>query len=407
MKNFNEFNGTVFLPKDENGREISYYNFNNLLVVGETLFYPNLLFYNLDNKTIINPIIENTMSLSNNETKNITIKPIDLMCNNIDNNSYFFFCYNTDNYYHFIYDTLPYLITYKHLKNKNNKLKLLMTYPNENMSKFYDFVNDCLKIFSINEDDIEIIKKNTLYNNITISTSYTHDFDSNLPPRKEVYELFNTVKKLYKHSNNNTPDKIYISRRSWKHGNYSNIGTNYTNRRKLINEDELVDLLEKNGYIEIFTENMTMKEKIIMFLNVKSVVGCFGGGICNVLFSNKETELIAIDSPLFTTINKRFIYSLNQVNLSIFNNTHHYEGSEFKTNMRVKFDNYIGEITEVDNFNKKITIIYSDRKLSGWNSDTEYKKITLNFNECQKIDEGLNSPWFIDIEKFKQKYNLK
>ena len=44
------------------------------------------------------------------------------------NDPVFFFIYNTDNYYHFIYDTLPYLITYNHLKSDISNLKLLMNY---------------------------------------------------------------------------------------------------------------------------------------------------------------------------------------------------------------------------------------------------------------------------------------
>ena len=38
-------------------------------------------------------------------------------CKNICNMPLFLFIYNTDNYFHFLYDSLPYLISYLHIKN--------------------------------------------------------------------------------------------------------------------------------------------------------------------------------------------------------------------------------------------------------------------------------------------------
>ena len=41
---------------------------------------------------------------------------------NIIEENVFFFIYNFDNYYHFLYDTIPYLYTYLELKNENRRL---------------------------------------------------------------------------------------------------------------------------------------------------------------------------------------------------------------------------------------------------------------------------------------------
>jgi capsular polysaccharide biosynthesis protein len=202
----------------------------------------------------------------------------------------FFFIYNTENYYHFVYDTLPYLITYKKLKVKIPKLKLLMNYPNSKKTEFYKFVTEYLKLCGIKKSDIKIANKNTIYNNIIASTSYTHDFNSNLPPRKEVYSFYKQLTKNIKHKTK-MPKKIYVSRRSSLHGDTSNIGTNYTTRRKMVNENELVNMLVQQGFTEVFTELMTTKDKIQMFSNAEHVVGAIGGGLCNVVFSNKKCKL--------------------------------------------------------------------------------------------------------------------
>jgi hypothetical protein len=237
---------------------------------------------------------------------------------------------------------------------------------------------------------------------VYISTSYTHDFDSNLPPRNEIYEFYNNIVNLVKsqYQNINSPKKIYISRRSWIHGNLANIGTNYTSRRKLVNEDDLVNILNDMGYVEVFTETMSTVEKILLFANAEKVIGAIGGGLCNVLFSSKETNLIALISPCFLEINERFKYSFKNVNTIYFNDTRHTETTYFKKYMRVKFDKFVGEIIEVDN--NKITVAYSDSKVTGWNIDVSFKTKIIKNNDCIKLDDGLNSSWVIDLNQLKK-----
>jgi hypothetical protein len=66
--------------------------------------------------------------------------------------------------------------------------------------------------------------------------------------------------------------------------------------------------------------------------------------------------------------------------------------------MRVKCKNIIGEVVKKDR--NKIKIQYSENFVSGWNNQLQYKIKTFDSCDCVKIDNGLNSPWFIDIEKF-------
>jgi len=388
---------TIFLNKDENGREIFIYNLKECVLTGQSLFYPNPLIYSYTDNCIYNPINEKILSL-----EKLTNEPLNLIINKpdiIETTPVFFFIYNTDNYYHFIYDTLPYLITYKYLKTYMN-IKLLMNFPNCQTLKFYDFVNEFLNILNITTDDIIIASPHTLYN-IYISTSYTHDINSNLPPRKEIYLLY---KEIYdKISNkiivNNFPSKIYISRRTWIHNDFTNIGTNYTSKRIMTNETELVNYLTSLGYSEIFTEKLSTIDKILMFNNASDVIGSIGGGISNVLFSKSSCNLTAICSPHFLDINKRFIYSLCNVNLNIFQDTSHSEYGDFLKFMRVKYKEIVGEIIEINGEN--ITIAYLDEKISGWNNSMKYKTITINSRDCYKLDNGLNSAWKINMEKFK------
>ena len=98
--------------KDEYDREINIYKLKNCQFYKTNVFYPNVLLKN-DNG-IINPINETIQSLKNISLNNSTFSIS--KSNKIDNNPYFFLIYNTDNYYHFIYDTMPYLISFFELK---------------------------------------------------------------------------------------------------------------------------------------------------------------------------------------------------------------------------------------------------------------------------------------------------
>ena len=385
---------------DSNGREVNIYKLTNVIPNGESLLYPNPLFYSSNTNTLYRPINEDIMSLKDVnkiDTFDVTNKTF----KKIDDIPVFFFVYNTDNYFHFIYDTLPYLISYFELKKTIPNLKLMVNYPNSSKTQFYRFVNDTLSILNIDETDLVFINGETLYNNVYVSSSYTHGIDSNLPPRSEIHELYKFMVDRVNYDYE-TPKNIYISRRSWVHGNVSNIGTNYTNRRKMEVENELVELLTKNGYVEIFGESLSMIEKIHLFSNAEKIIGAIGGGLCNVLFSKKECELIAIVSPEFLNVNKRFTFSLNNVKLVLFDDVRHTEETNFKSFMRVKVGSIVGEITEVHD--DTVKIVYNDTSIAGWNSESIYKTMIVNTKDCIKLDEGLNSPWTFNIEKFKNTF---
>ena len=389
----------IFKP-DENNREINIYKFTESTITGHNLYYPNCLLYT--ENTLYLPLLEKTMSLNMGtiyEKQNMIYEytPIKKECIKIKGN-YFFFIYNTDNYFHFLYDTLPYLISYFELKKEIPDLKILMQYPNPQKNNHYPFISEMLDIIGIENDNIIIINETHNYENVYVSTSYTHDVDSNLPPRKEIYDFYKTISKkaqlIYNYnSSQSTPLKLYISRRTHLHNNFSNIGTNYTTRRKLVNEDELVEKLIKEGYEEIFTENLSTIEKIIYFNNATHVVGCIGGGIANVLFSRPETKLTSIISPTFLDVNTRFKYSLDCVDVFYDFNTEHIEKTEFKKYMRIKAktkdNSIIGEIIEVKEYS--VIVQYTDSSNTGWNNNKTFKDIELKIDQIEKIDNGLNS----------------
>jgi hypothetical protein len=292
-------------------------------------------------------------------------------------------------------------MSYFELKKEIPDLKLLMQYPNEQKDTFYPFICEFLELLNINIQDIVIVDPHTMYNTIYVSTSYTHDIDSNLPPRDEIYGFYQTIVKTVKDKSSplhETPKKIYVSRRTWLHNDFSNIGTNYTTRRRLVNEDELVEKLICDGYVEIFTEKLSTIEKILYFANATHVVGAIGGGVSNVLFSPKYTKLEVLVSPTFLDVNTRFKYSLGCVDVTYNTNTHHVENGNFKTYMRVKSKDgtFIGEIEKI--YDTKLLISYTNGSNIGWNSQSNYDQKEVNMCDVDKLDDGLNSPWEIKFQ---------
>lgn len=392
----------ILFSKDKYNREIFFYKIIDGRIVGNSLFYPNCLIYS--HEKLFNPLEEKIMSLNGvNNQFDFNVGTFEKVVNYFET-PVFFFIYNTDNYYHFIYDTLPYLITFFHLKSKIYSIKLLMNYPNSQSTEFYKFVKEFLKLLNIGDEDIIIVDPNTIYKNLYVSSSYTHGIDSNLPPRTEIYDLYNKIVTNIKSKGSKKPfpKKIYVSRRTHLNSDKSNIGTDYTSKRKMVNEDELVNYLSQKGFSEVFTENYSTEDKILMFANAEHVVGAVGGGLCNVLFSQPECKLTAIISPTFLDVNYRFKYSLDGIDVTYFQDTIHDPDQEWKKYMRVQIrpNDIVGEIVDISE--KTLTISYTDEFVAGWNNTLIYKTIVCNKTDCEKLDNGLNSPFKMNMETLKQ-----
>jgi len=337
-------------PKDENGRDIEVAYFFSCQFTGLSKHYPLPLIYSHQTQKLTLPTKEMFMSLGRGtvyEDKMEYEVDLPLKIENFCSIPVFYFVYNMANYYHFIYDTMPYLYSYLNEKEIHPDLKLLVS-PPEGKDDLYPFVWECLELLGIRRKDVVFLNPTTIYDTVVVGSSLTHNGFSNTPPHKGVFDIINRMRGDYQ-----GPEKIYISRRTWLHNNLENIGTNYTERRRCVNEDEMVELFKYYGYEEVFCENMPMREKIGLFNNAKYVAGPIGGGMCNVIFSKPETKVISINSPLFFDINSRFEYSMSHTHLYHFNDT------EFVERIEESVD--------------------SDGSLS--------------------ISGGLNSPWKVDLNK--------
>jgi hypothetical protein len=420
IQSFKNINYTHLKETDDTQRNIGYSYFQNILLIGRNAYYPNTLLYDDINKNLISPYDEKIMSLNkdsfyDNNIYDYTNKPSSNLTHTIINIPVYFLIYNFDNYYHFLYDTLPYLYTYLELKKKYpyKNIKLLINYPNPKKKEFYKFNIELLeKVIDIN--DLITHNENNIYKELYVSSSLTHGGFSNNKPRKEIYEIYDIIKSNINYANinkqflKNTINKLYISRRTWINNDISNIGTNYTTRRKMINEDLLVEELTKNNdYTEIFAENLNTDEKIYLFSNATKIIGSIGGGMANLLFSNPLTKTYILVTPYFLDINYRFKYSMENTDITYFYDINTYtEHNKIPLHCRVKIINKIsayyekyGEISEYNKENDTYLVNISNNDVAGFNNLITFNNDYFNQSEFELLDNGLNSPYITNISK--------
>ncbi len=316
---------------------------------------------------------------------------------------YFFFIFNFENYYHFLYDTLPYLHFFIEVQKLFPTCKLLVP---SSYSKPLAFQKETLELFGIQE--IEIAKDGVAYEFLHVPTSLTHgktlngDSASNLPPSKEAFSIWQHLAKQSKPWP--APKRFYVSRRSWIHGRTDNIGTNYTTRRRCLNEDALVSMLEGYGFQEVFCELLTMSEKIYLFQNATHIVGFIGGGMANLLFSPAETRVACIPTPDFLRINTRFQFSMNHTAIQYLDCTTlaMYEGP-FSPYTRVQHiqSGKIGEVQDWNSETRLSKVAWSEKAVAGFSQNMDMFETEESPSQLQALDKGLNSPFECDLQNLR------
>jgi len=376
---------------DFDSRNTGYYTLKNVSLTGRNKNYPNSLLYT--ENILISPYDEKVMSLNKESFYDNNIFDFKgISFTDIVYEPIFFFIYNVDNYYHFLYDTLPILFHYFELKKTYPRLKLLVNTSHPSKIDLPLFVKQTFELLDIS---YTYPKENTLYQTIFIGSSLTHGSKSNDPPSNLCYSIWNKMDPDIYFS---SPKKIYISRRSHLSKHPENIGTNYTQRRKCINEDSLVELLNSYGFVEIFCEDLSMSSKIHHFKNATHIAGFIGGGMANCIFSSPNTRVLCLETPTFLNINSRFAYSMNHTNVSYIQCSKHLESeSKYTLFTRVKYKGMTGEI---ESYKDSIyTIKISNNDVAGFSQDFNMNTIDVREDELEPLDNGLNSPFECDLEK--------
>jgi len=115
-----------------------------------------------------------------------------------------------------------------------------------------------------------IAKKNYLIENLIYPSFLTKINSAYLPA--EYLNFFS--QRVCPNSSRKRDKRIFISRKD-------------AVMRRILNEEELLEVLEKYGFQQYVLEQMTLEEQIELFYNAEVVIGSHGAGFSNIIFSEK------------------------------------------------------------------------------------------------------------------------
>jgi hypothetical protein len=155
----------------------------------------------------------------------------------------------------------------------------------------FDIIGDafvCIQTPEINNNDIII---NNYGERILYDQGSEHPSDEAYSYlRKLFFDRLPRVK-----SSSHSEKKYFIKR-----GRAPSLpGNNGLARRTIINEQEVADSLEKEGFKAIFLEDYSLKEKIEIFREAGVIVSPNTGGLVFTLFSNENQKILEmnVDAP--------------------------------------------------------------------------------------------------------------
>jgi len=194
----------------------------------------------------------------------------------------------SNNYYHVLIDLLPRLFALFHEPyTKFELINLIYTGKLTNVEKFWldRILPDNVKLLNVEGGE------NYKLENYVYLPFLTRQFAGYLPSEYLEYVLPKALPTRPRKRCN----RIYISRKKAAY-------------RIVRNEDELIDALEKYGFVSYELENYTVEEQINIFYDAEIVISPHGAGLTNLIYAENcyVLELFANSTvkPSYYTISK-------------------------------------------------------------------------------------------------------
>ena len=173
----------------------------------------------------------------------------------------------SENYFHWMTESLTRVLSFKKL---NLELPILISEDFKNL-QFVKKTLDILKInYKIYENDRVFKVKNLL---LTSHTAPAGNYNSNI-----LFEL---------HKNLNNGKKSNLRKRLW-------VSRKYSDRRYLINEDEIKPILDEYNIQVIYPEKMDYLEQVDLFRNAEFLGGVHGAALTNMLYMESNSKVLEL-----------------------------------------------------------------------------------------------------------------
>ena len=194
-----------------------------------------------------------------------------------------------NNYYSNLLQFLPRIFF-----NKKTNLKLAIHRNSSN--KYRNFIGSILKSLNIE------------FTFVFLDDDFYHFLDSEFPQFLSTNDSIDILKKFINPKTGiELSKKIYVTRED-------------SNYRKILNEDDVVTILRKNGYRVINPQLYEIDEQLEIFSNAEKIIAPHGSNLANIIFCKPGTEIFEI-TPSFKDNEK--ILEDRYLNLSLINNLKH------------------------------------------------------------------------------------
>ncbi|HKY26612.1 MAG TPA: glycosyltransferase family 61 protein [Pyrinomonadaceae bacterium] len=211
-------------------------------------------------------------------------------------------------YFHWFADALPRLFV---VRDKLDELVLMLPWDYQTR----DFVTSSLKAFAVKNvgfiDRGEVLKCQRLF--LPTHTAPSGSFNENI-----IRSVQNILKTAYADSSYNGPgERIYISR-------------GRAPKRKIVNEEEVVERLSAFGFRTIYAEEHSFEEQVRICSRARYLVSNHGAGLTNMLFMNEGGSVLELRHQEERITNCYFSLS-SALNLNYFYQTCEPEKPDVRT----------------------------------------------------------------------------
>ena len=255
--------------------------------------------------TLIHYGKNSSVVVANYAKKNLTwAKPTTV---HVEGEFYYWYTGPLTNYYHTLLDGVGCLTHYFRLLKTRPNLRFILNRtprPKGGVTQHPPFVTELLELLDI---PYEFTRDDAVYERVYIGVPLGINAKGRHRPPLAQYDLLRECIRVAKMRAPAAPSlsegKVYISRRS--HANplrdrKATLGEDNTTKRGLTNEDSVVEILTQLGYDEIFGENYTLAEKIVIFNSMRKYISTAGAGVANMLWTMpNECSVGGIHTPGF------------------------------------------------------------------------------------------------------------
>lgn len=176
-------------------------------------------------------------------------------------------------YFHWLMDVMSRLVV---MEDRLRQLVLLLPHTCENL----EFVHPSLRCFDLKS--IEFIRPQEVLQVRTVvmpsHVAPTGHYNDDIIRR--VRELM--VRTLGGNANHKGKgERIYISRAR-------------ASKRRITNEAEVLDVLQRLGFLTVYAEEMSLEEQVKLFSRTRSLVSNHGAGLANMLFVPEHANVLEL-----------------------------------------------------------------------------------------------------------------